>query len=213
MKIEVRCGACGRGYLVDPAKVPPSGSVQACQTCGSAIELRPPPASASPVHAMAAQEDRSAPAAAVQPVICPRCGLHFTPEHASLPSTASRRPRVLLVEDMDFFQDIARQALEATADVVAVKSVIDARRALAEGRFDLLLLDLALEGEDGRDLLRTLPFKPCPILIFTARDESDMYGDAWRELKEYGADDVVVKGMQMGETLARKVAALLAPAV
>jgi len=208
VKVEVRCSGCGRGYLVDPAKVPPSGSVQACQTCGSAIQLPPPV-----VNAMAPQGDRPAPAAAVQPVICPRCGLHFTPEHTSLPAAASRRPRVLLVEDMDFFQDIARQALEATADVVAVKSVIDARRALAEGRFDLLLLDLALEGEDGRDLLRTLPFKPCPILIFTARDESDMYGDAWRELKEYGADDVVVKGMQMGETLARKVAALLAPAV
>jgi len=114
---------------------------------------------------------------------------------------------------MEFFQDIARQALEATADLVAVKTVADARRALAQGRFDLLLLDLALEGEDGRDLLRSLPFKPCPILIFTARDESDMYGDAWRELKDAGADDVVVKGMQMGETLARKVAALLAPAV
>jgi DNA-binding response OmpR family regulator len=119
---------------------------------------------------------------------------------------------VLLVEDMDFFQDVARQALEATADVVAVKTVAEARRALAQGGFDLLLLDLALEGEDGRDLLRSLPVKPCPILIFTARDESDMYGDAWSELKSFGADDVVVKGMQMGEILARKVAALLAPA-
>ena len=71
----------------------------------------------------------------------------------------------------------------------------------------------ALDNEiDGRDLLRSLPVKPCPILIFTARDESDMYGDAWSELKSFGADDVVVKGMQMGEILARKVAALLAPA-
>jgi DNA-binding response OmpR family regulator len=119
---------------------------------------------------------------------------------------------VLLVEDMDFFEEVARQALEATAELVAVKTVADARRALAQGGFDLLLLDLALEGEDGRDLLRTLPYKPCPILIFTARDESDMYGDAWSELQSWGADDVVVKGMQMGEILARKVAALLAPA-
>ena len=201
MKIEVRCGGCGRGYLVDPAKVPASGTVQACQTCGTAIELRPP----------GRMPDPERPAAT--PVICPRCGLHFTPEHAPVPSQAARRPRVLLVEDMEFFQDIARQALEATADVVSVKSVAEARQALAEGRFDLLLLDLALEGEDGRDLLRALPFKPCPILIFTARDESDMYGDAWSELKAFGADDVVVKGIQMGETLARKVAALLAPAV
>lgn len=130
-----------------------------------------------------------------------------------VPSAAQRRPRVLLVEDMDFFEEVARQALEATAELVAVKTVADARRALAQGGFDLLLLDLALEGEDGRDLLRTLPYKPCPILIFTARDESDMYGDAWSELQSWGADDVVVKGMQMGEILARKVAALLAPAV
>ena len=207
MKIEVRCGGCGRGYLVDPARVPASGAVQACQTCGTAIELRP---TAARPQAMAAEVPVPA---SLQPVICPRCGLHFTPEQAAVPSPASRRPRVLLVEDMEFFQDIARQALEATADLVAVKTVADARRALAQGRFDLLLLDLALEGEDGRDLLRSLPFKPCPILIFTARDESDMYGDAWRELKDAGADDVVVKGMQMGETLARKVAALLAPAV
>jgi len=203
VKIEVRCTGCGRGYLVDPANVPPSGAVQACQSCGTAIEIRgvPSPAAALPVPA------------AAPPVICPRCGLHFSPEHAPAPPPTSQRPRVLLVEDMDFFQDIARQALEATADIVPVKSVADARQALAQGRFDLLLLDLALEGEDGRDLLRSLPFKPCPILIFTARDESDMYGEAWRELKDYGADDVVVKGMQMGETLARKVAALLAPAV
>ncbi|HEX5043173.1 MAG TPA: response regulator [Candidatus Polarisedimenticolaceae bacterium] len=214
MKIEVRCGSCGRGYLVDPAKVPPSGSVQACQTCGTAIELRPagwPRGSAATPAAVSLPHP--APPAPAQPVVCPRCGLHFTPEHTPAPPAASRRPRVLLVEDMEFFQDIARQALEATADVLSVKSIAEARRELAEGRFDLLLLDLALEGEDGRDLLRSLPFKPCPILIFTARDESDMYGDAWRELKDYGADDVVVKGMQMGETLARKVAALLAPAV
>jgi CheY-like chemotaxis protein len=76
---------------------------------------------------------------------------------------------VLLVEDMDFFEEVARQALEATAELVAVKTVADARRALAQGGFDLLLLDLALEGEDGRDLLRNLPYKPCPILIFGAR--------------------------------------------
>jgi len=208
VKIEVRCGGCGRGYLVDAAKVPPSGTVQACQTCGTAIEVRPLSSRTPPLH-----EEEPPGAAATQPVICPRCGLHFTPDHAPAPPLASRRARVLLVEDMEFFQDIARQALEATADVVSVTSVSDARRALAQGRFDLLLLDLALEGEDGRDLLRSLPFKPCPILIFTARDESDMYGEAWSELQEYGADDVVVKGMQMGETLARKVAALLAPAV
>lgn len=218
MKIEVRCSGCGKGYLFDPAKVPPAGSVQACQTCGTSIELRPLAARAGArAPSVLAEPAAVAPAEPSQattahPVVCPRCGLHFSPERAVVPPAAQRRPRVLLVEDMDFFEEVARQALEATAELVAVKTVADARRALAQGGFDLLLLDLALEGEDGRDLLRTLPYKPCPILIFTARDESDMYGDAWSELQSWGADDVVVKGMQMGEILARKVAALLAPA-
>lgn len=226
MKIEVRCGKCGKGYLVDPAKVPAEGMVQPCQSCGNPIELRvpAPPRTAPPsprsvpetaAAAAVAAPPQAAPAAqdaAVHQVVCPRCGLHFTSERAAAPPSTERRPRVLLVEDMDFFQEVARQALEATADLVSVKSVAEARRALAQGGFDLLLLDLALEGEDGRDLLRALPFKPCPILIFTARDETDMYGDAWLELKAFGADDVVVKGMQMGEVLARKVTALLSPA-
>jgi CheY-like chemotaxis protein len=211
VKVEVRCRNCGKGYLVDPAKVPSGGIVQSCQACGTPIELRPPAPRRSAHAAQPAAGPVPAPATS-QPVVCPRCGLHFSPEQASASAPAERRPRVLLVEDMDFFQEVARQALETTADLVSVRTVADARRALAQGRFDLLLLDLALEGEDGRDLLRSLPFKPCPILIFTARDESDMYGEAWSELQACGADDVVVKGMQMGEVLARKVAALLSPA-
>ena len=220
MKIEVRCGGCGKGYLIDPEKVPAGGMVQSCQACGMAIEVRslaargtaPPRILSEPAPKTAVMAPPAPSAAATHPVICPRCGLHFSPETAAEPAAAHRRPRVLLVEDMEFFQEIARQALEATTDIVSVRTIAEARRAIAQGGFDLLLLDLALEGEDGRDLLRSLPFKPCPILIFTARDESDMYGEAWSELKAFGADDVVVKGMQMGEVLARKVAALLAPA-
>ena len=125
MKIELRCGGCGRGYLVDPDKVPPEGAVQACQTCGTAIELRPrsPRAATRPV--VAPDPEPSVPAAA-QPVVCPRCGLHFSPERAPAPPAADRRPRVLLVEDMDFFEEVARQALEATTDLVAVKTVAEA---------------------------------------------------------------------------------------
>src|SRR6185436_12856110 len=94
VKIEVRCGGCGRGYLVDAAKVPPSGTVQACQTCGTAIEVRPLSSRTPPLH-----EEEPPGVAATQPVICPHCGLHFTPDHAPAPPLASRRARVLLVED------------------------------------------------------------------------------------------------------------------
>jgi len=74
----------------------------------------------------------------------------------------------------------------------------------------LMILDLSLaRGQDGRDLLKSLPNKDFPILIFTARDETELYGDAWEELKRLGADDIVHKGMNVGDELKRKVASLL----
>ena len=47
------------------------------------------------------------------------------------------------------------------------------------------------------------------MLLFTAQDESDMYGDGWAKLKALGVDDAVIKGMNMDEMLLRKVAAML----
>jgi esterase/lipase len=38
-----------------------------------------------------------------------------------------------------------------------------------------------------------------------------MYGDGWTRLMELGIDDVVIKGMNMGEMLARKVSARSEP--
>ena len=49
----------------------------------------------------------------------------------------------------------------------------------------------------------------CPILIFTAKDESELYGDCWEELARLGADGLVIKGMNVSETLLRKVATML----
>jgi DNA-binding response OmpR family regulator len=111
---------------------------------------------------------------------------------------------------MDYFQDIVRDALEPRFRVEAAKSVEQARSALAGGEIDLILLDLTLSGdEDGIGLLRELPFKPCPILIFAAEDESVMYGETWERLQALGADDVVIKGMNVGESILRKVGSLL----
>ena len=59
-----------------------------------------------------------------------------------------------------------------------------------------MVLDLTLDGcNAGRELLAELRPKPCPILIFTAQDESEMYGENWENLKRLGADDLVIKGM------------------
>ena len=51
--------------------------------------------------------------------------------------------------------------------------------------------------------------KPCPILIYTAQDESELYGEKWEKLQDLGADDLVIKGMQVAESLARKASSLL----
>jgi DNA-binding response OmpR family regulator len=91
-----------------------------------------------------------------------------------------------------------------------VATVAQARAMLLRGGIDLMVLDLTLEGGDhGRRFLAEFAGKPCPIVIFTARDESEMYGDTWEELKRLGADALVLKGMNVGESLRRKVGALL----
>jgi len=116
----------------------------------------------------------------------------------------------LLVEDMDYFIEIARDALAGRYDVKTARTLQEARAIIVQGGIDLLLLDLTLDGgEDGLRLLREAPGKTCPVLLFTAHDESEMYGDGWAKLLALGVDDVVIKGMNMGEALTRKVAALL----
>ena len=56
---------------------------------------------------------------------------------------------------------------------------------------------------------RSLPAKPCPILIYTDEDESELYGESWEELQRLGADDILMKGMNAGEMLLRKTSGLL----
>jgi DNA-binding response OmpR family regulator len=120
------------------------------------------------------------------------------------------RPTLLIVEDMDYFIEIARDALASRYELRIAKTIDEARSQLVRGGIDLLLLDLTLEGgQDGLRLLREPPGKTCSVLLFTAQDESEMYGDGWARLQELGVDDVVIKGINMDETLSRKVAEML----
>ena len=205
MKIEVRCGGCGRGYLVDEAKIPQSDSVVPCLACGAIIELKAPrPASRPPATKPGSPE----PAPASE-VCCPRCKFHFVPDAKSAPKTLGR-PTVLLVEDMEYFIEVARDALAARYELKVARTLDEARQVLLAGGIDLLLLDLTLDGgEDGARLLREPPGKICPVLLFTAQDESEMYGEGWTNLQALGVDDVVIKGMNVDETLSRKVAEML----
>lgn len=176
-------------------------------------------AAAAPVASAAAAPAASAAAAPVTPpaqpaqteeVVCPRCKLHFVPSRARQTVRAEQRLSILVVEDMDYFREIAVESLSGRYDVKTATNVVEARAAITAGGIDLMVLDLTLDGGDhGIELLRTMSAKPCPIVIYTAQDESEMYGESWDELRALGADDLVIKGMNVGESLLRKVATLL----
>jgi len=218
MKIEVRCPGCGKGYLMEEDS---AGGELVCPACSSRVATppRPVPESGPPrqpgsegaaAAAAVAAAPAPDPASAQEKVICPRCQLHFVPRRAAASERDPRRRTVLVVEDMAYFREIAADALSSRYEVKSVANLDEARAAIATGGIDLMVLDLTLDGGDhGIELLRGLAVKPCPILIFTAPDESEMYGDSWDELRSLGADDLVMKGMNVGESLRRKVGALL----
>jgi CheY-like chemotaxis protein len=122
------------------------------------------------------------------------------------------RKMILLVEDHPYFTEVAREALGPDYHTVSVGTKDEALKVIQTEPPALMILDLSLaSGQDGRDLLREIPNKQFPILIFTAQDETTLYGDPWEELKALGADGIVLKTINVGEELKRKVGDLLDP--
>jgi len=113
----------------------------------------------------------------------------------------SRGARILFVEDEaaiadPFGRTLARQGFE----VIAARSVAEARARFARQPPDLVLLDLTLPDGDGRDLCRELrSASQVPIIMLTARGtELDRVTGL-----EIGADDYVVKPFSGAEVVAR----------
>lgn len=230
MKFEVHCTSCNAEYVMDEAF---AGTELPCPTCGTENGLRVPSAVVPTPRPAAAQQAApqaaaplpttplpKPPAAAAQDaprpgeseeVVCPRCKLHFVPRRATAEAAAEiSRYTVLVVEDMDYFREIATEALASTFEVKEASTLAEARAHLAAGGVHLMVLDLTLGGgETGIEFLRSLPAKPCPILIYTDEDESELYGESWEELQRLGADDILMKGMNAGELLLRKASGLL----
>jgi two-component system response regulator QseB len=115
--------------------------------------------------------------------------------------------RLLLVEDDPMIGDSVRKGLRQegyTVDWVCDGAA--AELALANGVYDLLLLDLGLPRQDGLEVLKKLrrAGSAVPTLIVTARDA---VADRVRGL-DAGADDYLVKPFDLDEIAAR-VRALL----
>jgi two-component system, OmpR family, phosphate regulon response regulator OmpR len=109
--------------------------------------------------------------------------------------------RILVVDDDPGLRDLIKRYLQEQGfEVVAVRDGVEMDRALSEGTFDLLLLDLMLPGEDGLSLLRKLVNKQAlPVIMVSARGE-----DIDRIVGlEVGADDYIAKPFNPRELLAR----------
>jgi DNA-binding response OmpR family regulator len=114
--------------------------------------------------------------------------------------------RILIVEDEpDFASLLTLWMTDAGYETVAAGTGNDALRQFYDHHPDLVILDLALPGLDGWQVIeRIREFSRVPILIVTARSSE---GDKVRGLK-LGADDYITKPLGFPELLARVEAAL-----
>jgi two-component system OmpR family response regulator len=115
--------------------------------------------------------------------------------------------RLLFVEDDHMIGETVVDVLRAEHYAVDwIKDGLAAQSVLKTQAYDLVLLDLALPGKDGLEVLRSMRAARLriPVLIATARDavEQRIAG------LDAGADDYILKPYDLGELLAR-VRALL----
>ena len=110
--------------------------------------------------------------------------------------------RILLVDDDAGLRDLLSLYLGREGFVVkAVADGVLGKRALDQGHYDLIVLDLMLPGEDGLTLLRRWRAEgvPTPVIMLTAKgDEVDRIVGL-----ELGADDYLPKPCNPRELLAR----------
>ena len=113
-----------------------------------------------------------------------------------------RTPKVLIVDDDPRLRDLLRRYLGDNGFSVSVADGAPAmNRIWMRERFDALILDLMLPGEDGLQILRRLRASKdmTPVLMLTARGE-----DVDRIVGlELGADDYIAKPFNPRELLSR----------
>jgi DNA-binding response OmpR family regulator len=88
----------------------------------------------------------------------------------AIASPLRERPRILHVDDDYNVLALVAQELSSVADVISADSVKNARQSLATDRIDLAVLDIALGGDSGFDLLPDLRGRfgvVIPVIIFS----------------------------------------------
>ncbi|WP_138502133.1 ATP-binding protein [Nostoc sp. PA-18-2419] len=125
---------------------------------------------------------------------------------ASCDAPASKRARILLVDDNADMRGYLKRLLNQYYEVETVNDGLAALRAIRRGGsaiYDLVLADVMMPRMDGFELLRSLRALPntqtIPIILLSARagEESRVEG------LETGADDYLIKPFSARELLAR----------
>ena len=115
-------------------------------------------------------------------------------------------PHILVVDDHQQIRDSVTRFLEKTGlRATSAKDAQDMDAKLAEGHFDLMVLDVMMPGESGLSVCQRLATeKSMPIIMLTALgEETDRIVGL-----EIGADDYIAKPFNPRELLARIKAVL-----
>jgi len=109
--------------------------------------------------------------------------------------------RILVIDDEQPIRKFLRASLSAHAhEVIEANTAADGIVKAAEGKPDLILLDLGLPDMDGLDVTRRLrEWSTTPIIVLSAREKETDKIDAL----DAGADDYLTKPFGVGELLAR----------
>jgi two-component system NtrC family sensor kinase len=114
------------------------------------------------------------------------------------------KPRVLIVDESLTVRMDLQEAFESIGFATTIgETLAAARKALAEGSFSLVILDVLLPDGDGVDLLREIKNTPTmattPVVLLSTEAE---VRDRVRGLKT-GADEYVGKPYDRANVLAR----------
>ena len=122
------------------------------------------------------------------------CDTIVVPFHAKS-ATPTTHARVLLVEDLELNQQLARAVLEAAGhDVTIAADGLDAIVAVQQARYDVVLMDLQMPRMDGLTATRRIraldhPARNVPIIAMTA----NVLPAQVAQMREAGMDDHVWK--------------------
>lgn len=108
----------------------------------------------------------------------------------SPPPNPSRHLRILHIEDDPGVVEMVKVTLGDEMKVDSVTTLVAARRALEEGVYDLVLLDLNLPDSEGPATVEALrPLTPVPIIVLSGLDSSAVLHEA----VAVGSDDYLLK--------------------